>query len=57
MLPTKYEINVLHLYLYILYSMCNQEHKENSEYENFGNANVAASSLMLFNGSGKEDRL
>jgi hypothetical protein len=37
--------------------MCNQEDKENSEYENFDNANVAASPLMLFNCSGKKDRL
>jgi hypothetical protein len=33
-------------------SMCNQEDKENSEYGNFDNANVAASPLMLFNCSG-----
>jgi hypothetical protein len=35
--------------------MCNQEDKENSEYENFDN--VAANPLMLFNCSGKEGRL
>jgi hypothetical protein len=38
-------------------SMCSQEDKENSEYENVGNANVAASSLMLFHCSDKESRL
>jgi hypothetical protein len=38
-------------------SMCNQEDKQCSGYENFDNANVAASSLMLFNCSGKEGRL
>jgi hypothetical protein len=38
-------------------SMCNQEDKENSRYDNFDNTNVAASSLMLFNCSGKEGRL
>jgi hypothetical protein len=32
--------------------MCNQENKENSGYENFDNANVAASPLMHY--SGKE---
>jgi hypothetical protein len=37
--------------------MCNQEDKQCSGYENFDNANVAASSLMLFNCSGKEGRL
>jgi hypothetical protein len=29
-------------------SMCNQEDKENAGYENFDNADVAASLLMLF---------
>jgi hypothetical protein len=38
-------------------SMCNQEDKQCSGHENFDNANVAASSLMLFNCSGKEGRL
>jgi hypothetical protein len=38
-------------------SMCNQEDKENSGYENFDNANVAASPVILFHCSGKEDRL
>jgi hypothetical protein len=38
-------------------SMCNQEDKQCSGYENFDNANVAASSLLLFNCSGKESRL
>jgi hypothetical protein len=38
-------------------SMCNQEDKENSGYENFDNANVAASLLILFHCSGKEGRL
>jgi hypothetical protein len=35
----------------------NQEDKENAGYENFDNANVAASLLMLFHCSGKESRL
>jgi hypothetical protein len=35
----------------------NQENKENVGYENFDNANVAASLLMLFHCSGKESRL
>jgi hypothetical protein len=35
-------------------SMCNQEDKENAGYENFDNANVAASLLMLFRCSSKE---
>jgi hypothetical protein len=34
-------------------SICNQEDKENSRYENFD----AASSLMLFHCRGKESRL
>jgi hypothetical protein len=38
-------------------SMCNQEDKENSRYENFYNANVAASPLILFHCSGHEGRL
>jgi hypothetical protein len=38
-------------------SMCNQEDKENSEYENFDNANVATSLLILFHCSGNEVRL
>jgi hypothetical protein len=38
-------------------SMCNQEDKENTGYENFDNTNVAANPLMLFHWSGKEDRL
>jgi hypothetical protein len=38
-------------------SMCNQEDKQCSGYENFDNANVAASSLMLFHCSAKESRL
>jgi hypothetical protein len=38
-------------------SMCNQEDKENAGYENFDNANVAASLLMLFHCSAKESRL
>jgi hypothetical protein len=38
-------------------SMCNQKDKENSEYENFDNANDAASPLMLFNCRSKEGRL
>ncbi|KAH0822717.1 hypothetical protein GEV33_000074 [Tenebrio molitor] len=38
-------------------SMCNQEDKENAGYENFDNANAAASLLMLFHCSGKESRL
>jgi hypothetical protein len=35
-------------------SMCNQEDKENAGYENFDNANVAASLRMLFRCSSKE---
>jgi hypothetical protein len=35
-------------------SMCNQEDKENAGYENFDNANVAASLLMLFRCSAKK---
>jgi hypothetical protein len=35
----------------------NQEDKENAGYENFDNANVAASLLMLFHCSAKESRL
>jgi hypothetical protein len=35
-------------------SICNQEDKENARYENFDNANVAASLLMLFRCSSKE---
>jgi hypothetical protein len=35
----------------------NQEDKENGWYENFDNANVAASLLMLFHCSAKESRL
>jgi hypothetical protein len=38
-------------------SVCNQEDKENSGYENFHNINVAASLLMLFHFSTKEGRL
>jgi hypothetical protein len=38
-------------------SMCNQEDKENAGYENFDNANVVASLLMLFHCSAKESRL
>jgi hypothetical protein len=38
-------------------SICNQEDKGNSRYENFENANVAASPLMLFHSSAKEGRL
>jgi hypothetical protein len=38
-------------------SMCNQEDKENTGYENFDNTNVAASPLILFHCSGKECRL
>jgi hypothetical protein len=38
-------------------SICNQEDKENAGYENFDNANVAASLLMLFHCSTKESRL
>jgi hypothetical protein len=40
-------------------SMCNQEDidKENAGYENFDNANVAASLLMLFRCSSKQSRL
>jgi hypothetical protein len=37
--------------------MCNQEDKENTGYENFDNANVAASLLMQFHCSSKESRL
>jgi hypothetical protein len=37
--------------------MCNQEDKESTEYENFDNANGAASLLMLFHCSGKESRV
>jgi hypothetical protein len=37
--------------------VCNQEDKENAGYENFDNANVAASLLMLFHCSGKESQL
>jgi hypothetical protein len=37
-------------------SMCNQEDKENTGYENFDNTNVAASPLILFHCSGKECR-
>jgi hypothetical protein len=37
--------------------MCNQEEKENAGYENFDNANVAASLLMLFRCSSKGSRL
>jgi hypothetical protein len=37
--------------------MCNQEDKENSRYDNFDNANVAASPLMLFHSSAKKGRL
>jgi hypothetical protein len=43
--------------VYIKTSMCNQEDKENPGYENFDNANVAASLLMLFHCSCKESRL
>jgi hypothetical protein len=35
----------------------NQEDKENAGYENFDNANVAASLLMLFHCSSKESRV
>jgi hypothetical protein len=35
----------------------NQEDKENAGYENFDNANFAASLLMLFHCSAKESRL
>jgi hypothetical protein len=35
----------------------NQEDRENAGYENFDNANVAASLLMLFHCSAKESRL
>jgi hypothetical protein len=35
----------------------NQEDKENAGYENFDNANVAASLLMLFHCNAKESRL
>jgi hypothetical protein len=35
----------------------NQEDKKNAGYENFDNANVAASLLMLFHCSAKESRL
>jgi hypothetical protein len=38
-------------------SICNQEDKENAGYENFDNANVAASLLMLFHCSSKESQL
>jgi hypothetical protein len=38
-------------------SICNQKDKENAGYENFDNANVAASLLMLFHCSAKESRL
>jgi hypothetical protein len=38
-------------------SMCNQEDKENSRYDNFDNGNVAASPLMLFHSTAKEGRL
>jgi hypothetical protein len=38
-------------------SICNQEDKENAGNENFDNANVAASLLMLFHCSSKESRL
>jgi hypothetical protein len=38
-------------------SMFNQEDKENSRYDNFDNANVATSPLMLFHSSAKEGRL
>jgi hypothetical protein len=38
-------------------SMCNQEDKENSGYENFDNANVAASPLILFYCNGNEGQL
>jgi hypothetical protein len=38
-------------------SICNQEDKENAGYENFDNANVAASLLMLFHCSSKESRV
>jgi hypothetical protein len=38
-------------------SMCNQEDKENSRYENVDNANVAGCLLMLFHCSGKKSRL
>jgi hypothetical protein len=38
-------------------SICNQEDKENAGYENFDNANVATSLLMLFRCSSKESRL
>jgi hypothetical protein len=38
-------------------SMCNQEDKENSRYDNFDNANVAAIPLKLFHSSTKEGRL
>jgi hypothetical protein len=36
-------------------SMCNQEDKENTGYENFDNTNFAASPLTII--SGKESRL
>jgi hypothetical protein len=35
----------------------NQEDKENTRYENFDNANVDSSLLMLFHCSAKESRL
>jgi hypothetical protein len=38
-------------------SMCNQEDKEKTGYENFDNTNVAANPLILFHCSGKECRL
>jgi hypothetical protein len=38
-------------------SVCNQEDKENSGYENFDNANVATSPLMLFHCTDKEGPL
>jgi hypothetical protein len=37
--------------------MCNQEDKENAGYENFDNADVAASLPMLFHCSAKESQL
>jgi hypothetical protein len=43
--------------LLVCTSMCNQEDKENSGYENFDNANIAASPLILFHCSGNEGRL
>jgi hypothetical protein len=44
-------------FLKLTTSTCNQEDKENAGYENFDNANVAASLLMLFHCSSKESRL